>query len=471
MVSDLPPGPPLPTVVQTAAYFLRPLTFLGACHRRYGDRFTIRLAGMGPLVYLVDPADVRGVFRGDPDTFRAGEANSPLAELLGPRSVLVTDGTPHAHARKRMTPAFHGAAVTSLAPTMTEVAESEVATWPDADSFAVHPRTTAIALEIILRAVLGTTDPVRLAELRRVLPPLVDVGALATLAILDPRLLRFWPWRRQLAVRAEADRVLRDEIARTRRDPNLGDRVDILAALVRAADRAPVIDEDPDGELRDQLATLLMAGHETTATSLAWTVERLVREPDVLARARAAADTDGPEADRYLDAVVTESLRVRPVVSDVMRRLSRPAVVGGGDGSEGRWVLELPAGVVVTPAIALIQRDPRHHADPERFRPERHLQPDGSVRPDPLTWLPFGGGIRRCLGAAFATQEMRIVLRAILRAVELVPTDAPSEAIRARHVTLAPGSGATVTVRRRMSVPTRRTSASADTSQADTSAG
>ena len=414
-------------MLQTIAYFSRPMAFLQACHRRYGDRFTISLIGMGHLVYLVDPDDVRTVFRGDPAVLRAGEANAPLAGVLGPRSVIVVDGPPHTDARRLMTPAFRGPALAELLPTMTAVAEAEVATWPASGTVVTLPRMKAVALEIILRTVIGTSDPVRLAELRRVLPPLVDLGGTATLALFEPRLERFWPWRRRRAIRAEADRVLYEEIAHTRREP---ERPGVLATMAAAT--------DDDDELRDQLVTLLLAGHETTATGLAWALERLVRDPEALARAREAADGEGPEADRHLDAVVTETLRVRPVVPDVVRRLAEPVTLGDA---------VLPAGAVVTPSVALIQRDPRRHADPEHFRPERHVRPDGTVHPDPLTWLPFGGGVRRCVGAAFATLEMRAVLRVVLRAVELEPTSAPSEPARARHVTLAPARGARVVVR------------------------
>lgn len=409
----------------------RPEAFLSFCHRRYGSCFTVKAAGLGTFVYLTDPADIRAVFRADGGTFHAGEANALfLAALLGPASVLVTDGEVHRRQRQLMAPAFHGHAVARLAATMADVAAADIASWPVRQPFPVAPRMRRITLEVILRAVIGADDPARLATLRAVLPPLVDLNAFTLLPLAFPALAGRGPWKRYEAAAGRADAALRAEIAHSKRDPGLGQRTDVLATLIRArdADGSAMTDD----ELRDQLVTLLLAGHETTATGLAWALERLVRHPAVLAEAQRAARGDDT---RYLDAIVAETLRVRPVVPDVSRRLTQPAEVAG---------YLLPAGVMVEPAIPLVQRAARHYPRPLEFDPGRFAaQP-----PDPMIWLPFGGGTRRCLGAAFASTEMRIVLAEVLRRTELQTTAARGEPAKVRHVTLVPKHGARITIDR-----------------------
>ncbi|OZM79097.1 cytochrome P450 [Pseudonocardia sp. MH-G8] len=431
MDTALPPGSRLPTPVQTALLWGVPRWWLDRCHRRYGDVFSVRAAPMGTLVYLADPDDIRTVFAGDPAVYRAGEANSVLSGILGDSSVLVIDGQRHRERRRQMLPPFHRDAVRRQAEQMAAIAAADVATWPVHRELAVAPRMSAITLEVILQVVIGSRDEGRLAALRRALPPVVNMGALATAAMVRPSLLARRPWRGVRRVRAEADRLLHAEIAACRADPALDERTDVLAMLVRTTD------EDgrgmTDTELRDQLMTLLLAGHETTATGLSWTLERLVRHPDVLARAVRAADVGD---DEYLDAIVRESLRVRPVIFDVARRLAAPVELGGH---------RLPAGVIVSPGIGFVQSSPRHYPDPLRFDPDRMV----GATLTPTTWLPFGGGGRRCLGATFAQVEMRVVLREVLRSVELATTSAPAERQRAKHITLVPHRGARIRVRAR----------------------
>jgi cytochrome P450 len=273
---------------------------------------------------------------------------------------------------------------------------------------------------VILRTVIGADDEASLAELREALPPLVEFKNLDLLQFAIPRLRNYWPWKKLRAIESRANAAILTQIDRCRQDPALDERTDVLAMLVRA--------RDDDGsamtseELRDQLVTVLLAGHETTATGLAWTVERLVRHPDVLERARHAALTDDTA---YLDAVISETLRVRPVVPDVTRRLVQDWTVAG---------YRLPAGTMVDPAIPVIHHSPRHHQEPDSFNPDRFV----GHPPDSSAFLPFGGGNRRCIGAAFATAEMRIVLKELLTRVELAITDEPGESPRARHVTLIP---------------------------------
>jgi cytochrome P450 len=449
MDDGLPPGPGWPPVLQGVA-FLRLPRFLHYCHKRYGDRFTVRLGSFGSFVYLVDPEDIRWVFRGDDAVFHAGEANAPfLGPVLGESSVLVTDDDVHLRQRRRLSGPFHGGSIAKLVPLMTEVASREIDTWPVGREFRLLPHMRRITLDVILRAVIGVNedDPGRVSRLRTTLAALVDLDLVKLAPFMFPALADVWPWSRYKAVQAKANGLLRTEVDRCRADRELASRQDVLAILVRHR-------EDDDtamttDEIRDQLVTLLLAGHETTATGLAWAFERLVRHPVILAEAtRAAFEGD----DEFLDAVVTESLRIRPVVPDITRRLVTDVTIGHGDDQ-----LRLPAGTMVDPAIYLVMRSAKHYPDPLEFRPRRFV----GRRPDPNVWLPFGGGTRRCLGAAFALTEMRVVLSEVLTRVELATTTRRSERTRVRHVTLTPHRGATVTVRRRRSPVAATSSASA----------
>ncbi|HWN34399.1 MAG TPA: cytochrome P450 [Pseudonocardia sp.] len=440
----LPPGPKLPKVVQTALIWTRPHRFAAANQRRYGKVFRAYAAPSGWLVYLADPADIKAVFAGDPAVYHAGEANSILRGVVGDDSVLLLDEQRHRDRRRLMLPPFHRDAVRRQVELMTEIADAEVARWPLGREFPVAPRMAAITLEVILRTVIGTDDPARLAALRTTLPQVTDMNLLDVSSMAKPELLRRWPWRGVRRRRAEADALLYAEIAARRADPDLAERTDVLAMLVRAADEGGR--QMTDAELRDQLITLLMAGHETTATALSWALERLVRNPEVLRRAVAAASVDpaeDPAADEYLDAVVKETLRSRPVITEVARTLTRPTRVAGYD---------LPAGTVVLPAIGLVQASAEHYPDPERFDPDRMVGQTLS----PTTWFPFGGGGRRCLGATFAQVEMRVVLRQILRGVELETTESPGEPQRVKHITLVPRRGGRVRVRARRPAPVAR---------------
>ncbi len=408
--------------------------FVAACRRRYGSVFTLRVASFGTLVYLDDPADIKTVFAGDPTVYHAGEANSMLSGLIGDSSVLVTDEDVHRDRRRLMVAPFHRAAVAGQAGLMAEIAAANIAEWPVGTEFPVAPRMSEITLEVILRTVIGATDPARLAALRKVMPRVVDMSALATLAIASPDLQRRFPWRGVRRRIEEADRLLYAEIAERRADPDLAARTDVLAMLVRAAD------EDgramTDLELRDQLMTLLVAGHDTTATGLSWALERLSRHPATLAKAVRAAEASAagdPAGDEYLDALAKETLRIRPVVYDVGRVLTEPVELAG---------YRLPAGVVVVPGIGLVHASAERYPDPDRFDPERML----GAALTPTTWLPFGGGNRRCLGATFAMVEMRIVLREVLRRIELSTTTAADERQKVKHVILVPHRGARIRV-------------------------
>lgn len=403
--------------------------FVSACRRRYGDVFTLRVAAMGTMVYLADPADIKVVFAGDPTIFHAGEANSVLSSLLGSSSVLVIDEDEHRERRRQMLPPFHRDAVARQTEIMTEIAAANIAGWPVGSTFPVAPKMAEITLEVILRTVIGASDPARLAALRAVMPRLLSVGPWETLALASPALQRRRPWRSLQRNVEEADRLLYAEIADRRADPQVATRTDVLAMLVRSTDEGG--HTMTDRELRDQLMTLIVAGHETTATALSWALERLTRHPAVLDKAvRAAHDGD----DEYLDAVAKETLRIRPVVFDVGRVLKQPVEVAG---------YRLPAGVMVAPGIGLVHESDDVYPDADRFDPDRML----GVTLGPTTWFPFGGGNRRCLGATFAMVELRVVLREILRRVELFTTTAADEHQRVKHVTLVPHRGARVCVR------------------------
>jgi cytochrome P450 len=383
-------------------------------------------------VYVADPDAVRTIFRGEPAVFHAGEANGSILEpILGPSSVLVTDEEQHTRQRRLMAPPFHGSAVRKQTEIMADIASAEIDRWPIAKPFPVLPTMRRLTLEVILRTVIGAEKDDRLAHLREVLPPVVDIAAVDLLAVGYPKLRNYWPWTRLQHKRARADQALHDEIAATRADPNLDQRTDVLAMLVRAKDEDGSIMDDE--ELRDQLITLLLAGHETTATGLSWTFERLTRHPDILKRAQQAA-LDGDDA--YLDNVITESLRVRPVIADVARKLTTDIELKG---------YRIARGTIVAPAIILIQTDERIYRNAKSFDPDRW---DGQ-HTDPFTFLPFGGGNRRCLGAAFATTEMRIVLKEVLRRVDLAPNSARAEHARIRHVTFVPHKGGVITAARR----------------------
>jgi cytochrome P450 len=406
--------------------------------RRYGDTFTIRPYAFGNIVVLSNPEHIKEVFTGDREVFAAGKANAAMAPVLGDHSLLTLDGERHLRQRKLMLPPFHGEAVERYRERIAQITKDELATWSTGQPFPIRPRMQNIALEIILRAVIGVSDPSRLARLRELLPKLLEFSVFDMWAIwLFPKLLDSPFARRNPAVRVrpEVDRLLYEEINAHRADPERHD--DILALLVSArdADGEPLSDEN----LLDQIITLLLAGHETTTTGLAWAFERLTRHPAALARLQQelAAGEDG-----YLGAVVNETLRVRPVIDGVWRKLTAPAEVAGH---------RLPAGTLVFPAIVLVQTSSDAFLDPEEFRPDRFLA--GSA--PPYTFIPFGGGTRRCIGAAFAVTEMKTVLSTVLQRVDLTAPDSRPEQPRSHHVTQIPARGAQVIAMPRTGGPGR----------------
>jgi cytochrome P450 family 135 len=426
----LPPGPRMPRALQTLIWARHAQWMLAQCRRRFGDTFRLEIAYEGTWVILSDPEDVRRVFTGDPTVLHAGEANRILLPVLGDHSVLLLDDGPHMEQRKLMLPSFHGERMKRYGDLMTEVAAAEIERWPHAEPYRIRPRMQAVTLEIILRAVFGVGEGARLEELRRQLRELLDMitdpRRLVFLLALGPeRIRRFPPFRREVE---RVDRLVYDLIADRRAAGDLSDRADILSLLMQASheDGSPMSDR----ELRDELVTLLVAGHETTATALAWAVERLARHPEKLDRL--AAEVAAGE-DAYLKAVVLETLRLRPVISIVNRTLKEPFEVGG---------YTLPAGVKVAPSIYLVHRRPDVYPEPDRFLPERFLeQPPGTY-----TWIPFGGGVRRCLGGAFAQFEMEVVLRELVSRTTVRPSRPESERVFRRAITETPRHDAEVLV-------------------------
>jgi cytochrome P450 len=389
------------------------------------------MLGFGTGVYVVDPDAIRELFTGDQSDLRAGEANSFMEPVLGSHSVLVLDGNEHLRQRKLLLPPFQGSRVAAFREVIRDVAEREIARWQPGSRFVLRERMRSVTFEVICRAVFGVTEPERVERLRATLGAVIDsspVFMVARAARVDLGPLS--PGGRFVRRLRAADAALYEEIERRRGEPDLAERSDVLSLLLCARDEQGrgMTDE----ELRDELFTMLGAGHETTATGLAFALELLLHNPPVLARLREELAADD---DSYLDAVVKESLRLRPVIDAAERTLTKPRTVAG-------W--ELPAGVKVYPGILLVQQREDLYPRAHEFRPERFLD-EGA---EPYSWLPFGGGIRRCIGAALAQAEMAEVLRVVVRGIELRPLRARPDPVVLRGITLAPRHGVAVGVER-----------------------
>jgi cytochrome P450 len=410
----------------------RPFEKLLGWHARYGDCFTISWPVFGTGVYVADPQAIRALHTGDQSDLRAGEANAPLGIMLGDRSVLVLDGAEHLRQRRLLLAPFQGSAVGAFRAVIRAVAEREVARWRPGDRLVLRERMRALTFEVIARAVFGVEQSARIEQLRRALTAVIDRQYVGLLPRSMQRDLGPWsPWGAFQARLRTADDMLFEEIAERREAPDLDARTDVLSLLLRARDE----DGEPmtDRELRDELVTMLVAGHETTATALAFAFDLLYRHPAVLARLRDELSAAGGSSSSYLDAVVTETLRLRPIIDANQRKLTQPRVVAG-------W--ELPAGTTVLPAIALVHRREDLYPQAGQFRPERFL--DG--RTESYSWLPFGGGIRRCIGAALAQAEMAEVIRTVVLSAELRPVRPRPDPVVMRGITLVPRHGVPVEV-------------------------
>ena len=425
-----PPGPRLPYPLQTYLFAKHGARWLPALRRRHGEVFMIRIAPRGRRIVLIGRPDlIKQIFSGSPSVFHAGKGNEILRPIMGDHSVLLLDEGEHQRVRQLLMPAFHGAPLRGYQELITRLTVAEVETWPVGVAFRTHDRTTKLTLEIILQVVFGVTDEGRLAELRPVVGRIVDVDTVIMLGTLFPRLQKIPPWSRFLTVQRDLDRLLYAEIADRRRQSDLDSRDDVLSRLL-CVDAEQAL---TDAELRDNLVTLLLAGHETTATALAWAFHELGRDAEQLAAAQRAADADDQD---YLEAVTKETLRRRPVIAAVARQVQEDIELGG---------YTIPAGTNVNPAIAMVQSDANLYDDPERFDASRFI---GS-QPAPNTWIPFGGGVRRCLGASFSLLEAGVILRETLRRFDIVADQPEPEPAARRNITLTPGRGGTVVLTRR----------------------
>lgn len=446
----LPPGPRAPALWQFLRWVYRPLELLDEYHERFGSWFTLRFPHRLTLVFTSDPEAIKDVFAADPDSVHAGEPNIVLLPLLGPRSLLLLDGPAHRRARRLLMPPFHGERMQAYGRTMAQIATRHAASWPRGTSFRLHPALQALTLDVILGTVFGMSEDTRVDELRDLLARILNAnsnpaGLLRNalflnreghppFAKLQERLGMLTDWGRFAAQRCRIDAIVYEEIARRRAAPDPR-RDDVLSLLVQS--RTTEGEALTDGEIRDELITLLIAGHETTSASGCWVLHRLATHADVRARLLAELDRafgSGPidpaelGALPYLDAVVNESLRLDPVVLFVWRVLQRPLQLGGR---------QLPAGVAIAPCPYLVHRRPELWPDPERFDPERFL----ARKPAPWEFLPFGGGGRRCIGMAFALYELKIVTAQLARLVDLRPPEGTRTTPVRRWITLAPKDG------------------------------
>ena len=413
-----PRGPRLPTLLQSYLAFQWLVPYGRWAQRRYGDVFRIKILPLGRVVAIADPALIKEVLTGPPEVFHAGDSNRRfLQPVLGSRGVLVLDEDDHMATRKRLLPPFHGDAIRRYEQVIREETERRIERWPIGKPIRMSRETRAITLEVIIRTVFGAGDSPQLDELRRVLGRITHVTFIRSLWYVAPWLGLVPPWRGYARAIRRANELLTELIAERRRAHDLEQRDDVLSLLIRGG-------EDDEQWLRDQVMNLLAAGHETTTTGLAWAMELLARHPDIRAKAR-----EGDDA--YLDAVVTETLRIRPVIPGATRKLRAPVTIGP---------YRIPAGVTLLPMASSVHMDPRVYEDPESFRPERFLH----ERPGTYTWFPFGGGRRRCIGAAFAQTEMRVALRTMLDRTDWRPAGRRPERQRNFHITLVPSRGARV---------------------------
>ena len=429
--ASLPPGPRWPALLQSVGLLRFRHHFVPAMHRRYGDVFTIKvIPASRQVVVFHRPEHVKEIFAGDPEVFHAGKANAILGPVMGEHSLLLVDSSQHKRARKLLMPAFNGHALRGYEDLVAGLAKTHVARWRLDEGFRSLDQMNALTLEVILQVVFGVTDETRLAELRPLVNQTVDIPPLVFLGWGFPVLQRFGPWKRTAENQVQLDRVIFAEIAERRIAGDLTDRSDVLSRLLQ------VLDDDGQGltdeELRDQLVTLLLAGHETTATALAWALHELAADPEQGRRAREAALAGD---DDHLEAVLKESMRLHPVIPMVVRHLMKDVRIGGVD---------VPRGANVAASILLAHASESAHPDHARFRPERFL--DGGVATN--TWIPFGGGVRRCIGAGFSLMEGVVVLREILATYELTLPPGAHETPMVRNITSVPRHGARIVVRR-----------------------
>jgi hypothetical protein len=427
----------MPVVLQSIGNWSRPTPLIERARARYGSRFTLRQLGFPPIVMISDPDEIKEVFTTPPDVLHPGEGARILEPVVGPNSVILLDEAPHLRQRKLMLPAFHGERMQALAGLMGELARSEIETWPRGQEIPLHPRFQRVTLEIILRAVFGLERGAQLTELRELLTRMLafSESPLSLLPPLPGALARFGPPARLQAIQERVDELIYELVDERRQSG--ADGVDVLALLLAARDEDG--SEMSREELRDELMTALVAGHETTASQLAWTFVALARAGHV--QQRLIEEIEAGEEDEYLTATVYEALRLHPVIPNAEPRLVvKPVEIGG---------VRYEPGTALFASAYLVHHDPTIYPEPYAFRPERFL----GVAPGTYTWLPFGGGRRRCLGASFALLEMKIVISELLTRCEVRALDPAPEPARRRSITLSPALGARVVLEPRVAAP------------------
>ena len=453
--TELPPGPRAPAGVQALEWVRRPAEFMERNRRRYGPIFRDRLGPMQRAAFVSEPRTVRAILAGDPEVLRMGDANGLMRPAVGPRSILLLDGEEHLQQRRLLLPPFKGDHVRGYRELIAEAAERRIAAWPMERPLALQPEMEEIAFSTILAIVMGRDAALAEARIRTLLPKMMELCAspFNLLPWFHRELGGVTPWGRLLATVEELDEVVFGEIHNRRIAPDLEARDDLLSMLVQA--RHPDGRALSDREIRDETVTLLMAGWETTSSALAWAFERLARHPEVTDR---LASTLGAGDRTYLDAVVKETLRQRPVIPALVRKLAAPMRFGE---------YAFPAGWVLMPSVYLLHHEPSIYPDPHEFRPERFL--DGP--PARALWIPFGGGVRRCLGASLAELEMTTVVEAVVTRLALQAVRQAPEPARRQRFTLTPGEGTLVSVnRRRRRAPASRRAAPVRESRAETHA-
>jgi cytochrome P450 family 135 len=423
MRNGLPPGPTMPPVVQVARWIARPTEFMSRSHSDHGDVFTVRFASVGRVIFVSEPTLIKQIFTASPEQLRAGEANWPLIPVLGTRGTLLLDGQAHLKRRRIILPPFHGERLERYRAMFEQVAAEHVERWPKGEPFALLPKVQAITLELIMKVVFGEDEEqARIDRLAGEMLGLINASQsrLAQLPYMDRMSGRYSPMGIFMRVRERVDKVLYEEIARRRARGGLEERHDVFSMLLQT--------DMSDDDLRDELMTILLAGHETTTTALSWAFERLLRHPGMYERLRSD--------DRWSEAVVSETLRLRPPIPIVGRAVKEDFQLDG---------YTIPAGEMLAPCIWLTHRRAEVYPDPYAFRPERFLDQG----PETYTWLPFGGGTRRCAGAAFAQLEMNVVMKTIAQLVDMDPAEPEAERVGRRAIVLAPKNGSRVVVRAR----------------------
>jgi cytochrome P450 len=427
MGQELPGGPRGPRALVVAKWLFQPTAMMAAAQEQHGDVWTLRLVGHHDNLCVTDPQLIEDVFKGDPAVVYGGEANITATAVLGENSVLVLDGREHSVQRNLLRTPFHGDRMEGYRELMASICEDEIDTWPLHEPFELLPRMESITLKMIMSVIFGIDVGPAQERLLEHIHALLEWGSSK---LVMPRMRMTVargkpPPRSFLAVRDPLDKLIYEELDRARHDPRLDERDDALAILVRARheDGSPI----SDVELRDALMTLLLQGHSSTATALAWALERLMRHPDAFERLRVEAQNGG---EKYLDAVITETLRLRPPVTMVSRHLHGAFQLGPYD---------LSPGTIIALLIYQVHRHPKLYSEPERFRPERFLEQPEVV---PGGWIPFGGGDRHCIGRSFAMTELKAVLRAIARRARLEPVDNADEKLQRRRVLFVPANGA-----------------------------